>query len=199
MRESEYPSEEESRIEWWRAHFPPAITPVPFARFCGKWVSIPGSSTIGENACGKWMRPAQALRSPRRDRCSQQALWPETQPPTSCRYQLSAAARPYTARDGDRMANGCAVRIKGSVDPGLLRLQSRGRQSDGSGRETTDVSSTPCRGARFPLHQANGYEKRIRWSPGHGSGIPGAGSSLGSPLPLSQSASRSHQTALVGP
>ena len=36
----------------------------------GRWVSIPGSSTTGENACGKWMRLAQALRSLRPDGCS---------------------------------------------------------------------------------------------------------------------------------
>ena len=49
----------------------------------------------------------------------QQALWPETQPPTSCRYQLSAAARPTELEI--ELANGCVVRLKGAVDGDLLQ------------------------------------------------------------------------------
>jgi IS66 Orf2 like protein len=112
------------------------------------------------------MRPAQALRSPPRDRCSQQALWPETQPPTSCRYQLSAAARPLisvAARPPIWRSSwltavwfGLKARSMGTCS----RLRSA-RPERSTADETTDASPTHRCGAGFPLHQVNGYEKGL--------------------------------------
>ena len=61
MRDNEFRSEQASRIEWWRG----SLSASNRCRFhslssAGRWVSIPGSSTTRENACGKWMRPVQA-------------------------------------------------------------------------------------------------------------------------------------------
>ena len=78
------------------------------------------------------MRPAQGPDHPVRIACSQQALSARR----SRRFvPVSIIDRSTTTELEIELANGCAVRLKGSVDVGLLQAAiSAAGQLDGSGR-----------------------------------------------------------------
>ena len=83
-----------------------------------KWASVPESSTTGGNACGIWMRPAQgsqitpsgSLQSASTISGDDDAFLP-----------VSIIHRSTTTELEIELVNGCVVRLKGSVDVGLLQ------------------------------------------------------------------------------
>jgi hypothetical protein len=129
MRENESPSEQESRIEWWRRLIVrQQSTPVPLTRFCrqmginprkfyywrkrllemdaassGPPIPMSGSlqsaSTVARDAAADFLPVSIIGRSAAID-----------------------IGRSTTAEMEIELANGCAIRIKGSVDPGLLQV-----------------------------------------------------------------------------
>ena len=134
MRASECPSEQESRIEWWRRLiFRQQSTLVPLSQFCQQM----GISTRKFYYWRQRLRELDAASS-------------------GCQINHSGSSRPASTMSsggtapflpvsiiGHReateleieLANGCAVRLKGSVDVGLLQAAiSAAGQLDGPGR-----------------------------------------------------------------
>ena len=159
MRESEWPSEEKSRIEWWRRLiFRQQSSRVPVTQFCGQM----GINTRKFYYWRKRLREQDAVSSgaqitPSGSLESASSL---SIGGAACRYQSSAAARLLSWRSNWPTA--ARFDLKARSMSVCSRLQSaRPDNSTAPAGETTDVSSTPYRGACFPLQQANGYEKRI--------------------------------------
>jgi hypothetical protein len=134
MRESECPSEEESRIEWWRRLiFRQQSSPVPVTQFCGQM----GINTRKFYYWRKRLRDQDAASSG-----SQITPSGSLESASSLSIGRAAAFVPVSIVDRSttteleiELANGCTVRLKGSVDVGLLQAAiSAAGQLDGSGR-----------------------------------------------------------------
>ena len=134
MRESRLPSEQESRIEWWRRLIArQQSASVPLAEFCRQmginprkfyyWRQRLREIDGGNRACqispSGSPRPAGAAA-----------------PSTAARFVPVSIVNPGTATQLEiELANGCAVRLTGSIDPGLLQAAiSAAGQLDGPGR-----------------------------------------------------------------
>jgi hypothetical protein len=120
MRESECPSEQESRIEWWRRLiFRQQSASVPLTQFCRQ---------IGINT-RKFYYWRQRLREMDSARSGSQATPSGSLQSASTVSREAATAflpvsiigRSTTTELEIELANGCAVRLKGSVDAGLLQ------------------------------------------------------------------------------
>ena len=121
MRESRLPSEQESRIEWWRqVVFRQQSTPVPLTQFCRKL----GITTR------KFSYWRQRLREMDVASSESQITPPGSPEPASAVVgDRTAAFAPVsiigrsdtTAALEIELANGCSVRLTGTIDPGLLR------------------------------------------------------------------------------
>lgn len=134
MRERRLPSEEESRIEWWRqVVFRQQSTPVSLTQFCRQM-------GISYRKFSYWRQRLRELDAA--------GSLPHLAPPGSLKpasavaRDTSAAFVPVSIIDRSattaleiELANGCSVRLTGSIDPGLLRaaimaageLETRGR------------------------------------------------------------------------
>jgi hypothetical protein len=134
MRASRLPSERESRIEWWRRLiFRQQSTPVPLSQFCQQM----GLSTRKFYYWRQRLREMDAASSGR-----QISLSASSQPASTMSSGATAAFLPVsiighstTTELEIELANGCAVRLRGSVDVGLLQAAiSAAGQLDGPGR-----------------------------------------------------------------
>jgi hypothetical protein len=119
MRKSEYPSEQESRIEWWRRLiFRQQSTPVPLTQFCRQM----GINTrkfyywrqrlreMDAASSGSQITPSGSLQPASTVSGDAAAFLP-----------VSIISRSTTTELEIELANGCAVRLKGSVDVSLLQ------------------------------------------------------------------------------
>jgi hypothetical protein len=134
MRESRLPSEEESRIEWWRqVVFRQQSAQVPLAQFCRQM----GISYRKFSYWRQRLREMDAAGSG--PRLTQSG---SLKPASAVVRDTAAAFVPVSIVDRSattaleiELANGCSVRLTGSIDPGLLRtaimaageLETRGR------------------------------------------------------------------------
>jgi hypothetical protein len=120
MRASRLPSEQESRIEWWRqVVFRQQSAPVPLAQFCRQM-------GISYRKFSYWRRRLREMDAAG----SGPRLTPSgSLNPASAAVRDTAAAfvpvsivdRSATTALEIELANGCSVRLTGSIDPGLLR------------------------------------------------------------------------------
>jgi hypothetical protein len=128
MRESECPSEQESRIEWWRRLiFRQQSTPVPLTQFCRQMGINPRKLYYWR----KRLREMDAASSGPPITTSGSLQLKSTVPrgaagaflPVSIidRGTATDIGRGTTAELEIELANGCAVRFKGSVDVSLLQ------------------------------------------------------------------------------
>lgn len=134
MRESRFPSEQESRIEWWRRLIVrQQSATVPLAQFCQQvgintrkfyyWRKrlreMDGASGACQVSSSGSPRPAGAVA-----------------PCTAAPFVPVSIVHPGTATQLEiELANGCAVRLIGEIDPGLLQAAiSAAGQLDGPGR-----------------------------------------------------------------
>jgi hypothetical protein len=133
MRESECPSELESRIEWWRrVIFRQQSSPVPLTQFCGQM----GINTRKFYYWRKRLRELDAASSG-----SQITPSGSFESASSLCIGRAAAFVPVSIVDRSttteleiELANGCTVRLKGAVDVGLLQAAiSAARELNGSG------------------------------------------------------------------
>jgi hypothetical protein len=134
MRERRLPSEEESRIEWWRqVVFRQQSTPVSLTQFCQQM----GITTRKFSYWRQRLREMDAASSgphlaPSGSLKPTSAVVRDT---TAAFVPVSIIDRSATTALEIDLANGCSVRLTGSIDPGLLRaaimaageLESRGR------------------------------------------------------------------------
>jgi hypothetical protein len=120
MRECKSPSERESRIEWWRRLiFRQQSAPVPLTQFCRQmginarkfyyWRQRLREMDAASSCCqvspSKSPRPASAIVTG-----------------TAATFVPVSIVNPGTATQLEiELANGCAVRLTGSIDPGLLQ------------------------------------------------------------------------------
>lgn len=119
MRENECPSEQESRIEWWRRLiFRQQSTPVPLTQFCRQ---------MGINT-RKFYYWRQRLREMDAASSGSQITPSGSLQPASIVFRDAADFLPVsiispstTTELEIELANGCAVRLRGSVDVGLLQ------------------------------------------------------------------------------
>jgi len=120
MRASRLPSEEESRIQWWRrVVIRRESEPIPLAQFCRQL----GITTR------KFYYWRQRLREIDAAGSSCRIVPPRlSQRPSAVAADTTAAFLPVSIIGRDAMtelvvelANGCAVRLKGPVDTGLLQ------------------------------------------------------------------------------
>ena len=134
MCESEWPSEEELRIEWWRRLiFRQQSSPVPVTQFCGQM----GINTRKFYYWRKRLREQDAISSG-----SQITPSGSLESASSLSIGRAAAFVPVSIIDRSttteleiELANGCTVRLKGSVAVGLLQAPiSTAGQLDGCGR-----------------------------------------------------------------
>jgi hypothetical protein len=134
MRESGLPSEQESRIQWWRRLiFRQQSAVVPLTQFCRQM----GISTRKFYYWRQRLREMDAASSDCRINPSG-----SSQPASTVSREAAAAFLPVsiighstTTELEIELANGCAVRLKGSVDVGLLQAAiSAAGQLDGPGR-----------------------------------------------------------------
>jgi hypothetical protein len=134
MRESRLPSERESRIEWWRRLiFRQQSTLVPLSQFCQQM----GVSTRKFYYWRQRLREMDAASSG-----CQINLSGSSQPASTMSSGATAPFLPVsiighstTTELEIELANGCAVRLRGSVDVGLLQAAiSAAGQLDGPGR-----------------------------------------------------------------
>jgi hypothetical protein len=185
MRESRFPSEHESRIQWWRRLIVrQQSATVPLVQFCRQVGINTRKFYTGGSASGKSMGPAEPAKSAHRDRHDRLALWPRAQRLPSCRYQSSVQPQPLSWRSNSRAD--ALYDSPARLTPSWSKLQSALLDSSTAlAGETTDVCSAPRRGASFPLHQTNGYAKRVRRSLRHGSRASRTGSPLRASLPQS--------------
>ena len=134
MRESECPSEEESRIEWWRRLiFRQQSAPVPLTQFCRQMdVSTrkfyywrERLRDLDAASAGSQITPSGSLESVGSVSIGSAAAF----------VPVLIIDRSTTTELEIELANGCTVRLKGSVDVGLLQAAiSAAGQLDGSGR-----------------------------------------------------------------
>jgi hypothetical protein len=134
MRESRLPSEQESRIEWWRRLIiRQQSASVPLTQFCRQ---------MGINT-RKFYYWRQRLREMDAANAGRQRSPSESPRPAGGIARGAAATfmpvsivNPGTATQLEiELANGCAVRLTGSIDPGLLQAAiSAAGQLDGPGR-----------------------------------------------------------------
>jgi hypothetical protein len=119
MRVSGVPSEQESRIEWWRRLiFRQRSAPVPLTQFCRQM----GVSTrkfyywrqrlrdLDAASAGSQITPSGSLQSASTISGDDDAFLP-----------VSIIHRSTTTELEIELVNGCVVRLKGSVDVGLLQ------------------------------------------------------------------------------
>ena len=135
MRESRLPSEQESRIEWWRqVVFRQQSAPVPLAQFCRQM----GISSRKFSYWRQRLREMDAASSG-----SQVTPSGSLERASTGVRDTAAAFVPVSVIDRSHttaaleieLANGCSVRLAGSIDPGLLQaaimaageLETRGR------------------------------------------------------------------------
>ena len=134
MRESRLPLEQESRIEWWRrVIFRQQSVPVPLTQFCRQM----GISTRKFYYWRQRLREMDAASSG----CQ---VSPSGSPRPASAIARDAAAtfmpvsivNPGTATQLEiELANGCAVRLTGPIEPGLLQAAiSAAGQLNGPGR-----------------------------------------------------------------
>jgi hypothetical protein len=133
MRERRLPSEQESRIEWWRRLIVrQQSATIPLTRFCEQvginprkfyyWRQrlreMDGAIRACQASSSGSSRPADALV-----------------PSTTATFLPVSIVNPGTATQLEiELANGCAVRLTGSIDPGLLQAAIRAAgQLDGPG------------------------------------------------------------------
>jgi hypothetical protein len=133
MRVSGVPSEQESRIEWWRRLiFRQRSAPVPLTQFCRQM----GVSTrkfyywrqrlrdLDAASAGSQITPSGSLQSASTISGDDDAFLP-----------VSIIHRSTTTGLEIELVNGCVVRLKGSVDVGLLQAAIiAAGQLSGSGR-----------------------------------------------------------------
>ena len=119
MRESGVPSEQESRIDWWRRLiFRQRSVPVPLTQFCRQM----GVSTrkfyywrqrlrdLDAASSGSQITPSGSLQSASTISGDDDTFLP-----------VSIVHRSTTTELEIELTNGCLVRLKGSVDVGLLQ------------------------------------------------------------------------------
>jgi hypothetical protein len=133
MRESKCPSAEESRIEWWRRLiFRQQSTPIPLTQFCRQM----GINTrkfyywrqrlreMDAASSGSQITPSGSLQPASTVSRDDAAFLP-----------VSIISRSMTTELEIELANGCAVRLKGSVDVNLLQAAiSAAGEVNGPGR-----------------------------------------------------------------
>jgi hypothetical protein len=133
MRENGVPSEQESRIDWWRRLiFRQRSAPVPLTQFCRQM----GVSTrkfyywrqrlrdLDAASSGSQIIPSGSLQSATTVSGDDDAFLP-----------VSIIHRSTTTELEVELANGCLVRLKGSVDVGLLQAAiSAAGELNGPGR-----------------------------------------------------------------
>lgn len=135
MRESRLPSEQDSRIEWWRqVVFRQQSARVPLAQFCRQMgISYRKFSYWRQrlremDAASSGFKITTPSGSPKPAR-------PVVRDTTAAFVPVSIIDRSATTALEIELANGCSVRLTGSIDPGLLRaavmaageLETRGR------------------------------------------------------------------------
>ncbi len=135
MRERRLPSEEESLIEWWRqVVFRQQSTPVSLTQFCRQM-------GISYRKFSYWRQRLREM-----DAASSGSLFTPSRSPerastgvsdtTAAFVPVSIIDRSATTALEIELANGCSVRLTGSIDPALLRaavmaageLETRGRE-----------------------------------------------------------------------
>lgn len=128
MRECRLPLEQESRIEWWRRLiFRQQSAPIPLTQFCRQM----GINTRRFYYWRKRLREMDATSSSE-----------SPQPARAIASNTTAAFLPVSIVSPGaanqleiELANGCAVRLTGSIDPGLLQAAiSAAGQLNGPGR-----------------------------------------------------------------
>jgi hypothetical protein len=134
MRECRPPSEQESRIEWWRRLiFRQQVATVPLTQFCRQ----AGISTR------KFYYWRQRLREVDAASSGDQIIPSGAPKPasagagdtTAAFLPVSIIGRSTTTELEIELANGCAVRLRGSVDVGLLQAAiSAAGEFNGPGR-----------------------------------------------------------------
>jgi hypothetical protein len=134
MRESRLPSEQDSRVEWWRRVIVrQKSAPIPLAEFCRQ-------TGIGTRKFYYWR---QRLREMDAATSGRQGSPSESPRPaggiarsTAATFVPVSIVNPGTTTQLEiELANGCAVRLTGSIDPGLLQAAiSAAGQLDGPGR-----------------------------------------------------------------
>lgn len=120
MRESRFPSEQESRFEWWRQVISrQQSTRVPLAQFCRQ-------TGISYRKFSYWRQRLRELDAASSD---SQIKSPESPKParaavsdiTAAFVPVSIIDRSATTAVEIKLANGCTVQFTGIIDPGLLR------------------------------------------------------------------------------
>jgi hypothetical protein len=133
MRENGVPSEQESRIDWWRRLiFRQRSAPVPLTQFCRQM----GVSTRKFYYWRQRLRDLDAARSVSQTTPSGSLLSASTISGDDDAFlPVSIIHRSTTTELEIELANGCVVRLKGSVDVGLLQAAiSAAGELNGSGR-----------------------------------------------------------------
>jgi hypothetical protein len=120
MRARRLPSEQESRIEWWRqVVFRQQSAPVPLAQFCRQ-------IGISYRKFSYWRQRLREMDAA----SSGSQVTPSGSPErasagvkdtTAAFVPVSIIDRSATTALEIELANGCSVRLTGSIDPGLLR------------------------------------------------------------------------------
>jgi hypothetical protein len=134
MRESECPSEQESRLEWWRRLiFRQQSTPVPLTQFCRQI----GINTRRFYYWRKRLREMDAAGSgpPITKSGSLQSANTVARDAAADFLPVSIIGRSTTTELEIELPNGCAIRLRGSVDVGLLQAAiSAAGELNGPGR-----------------------------------------------------------------
>ena len=134
MRESRLPSEQESRIEWWRRLIArQQSAPVPLTQFCRQM-------GINPRRFYYWRQRLREMDGANRACQVSTSGSPRSAgaaaPSTAARFVPISIVNPGTATQLEIVfANGCALRLTGSIDPDLLQAAiSAAGQFDGPGR-----------------------------------------------------------------
>ena len=134
MRESRLPSKQESRIEWWRRLIVrQQSATVPLTQFCRQM-------GINPRKFYYWRKRLREMDSASRACQISSSGSPRpagaVAPCTAAPFVPVSIVNPGPATQLEiELANGCAVRLTGSIDPGLLQAAiSAAGQLDGPGR-----------------------------------------------------------------
>jgi hypothetical protein len=134
MRESRLPSERDSRIEWWRRLIVrQQSAPVPLTQFCQQM-------GISARKFYYWRQRLQEMDAASSGCQASPSASPRSR--STIAGEIAAAFVPVsivnpgtTTQLEIELANGCAVRLTGSIDPGLLQAAiSAAGQLSGPGR-----------------------------------------------------------------
>ena len=154
------PASRQARREWWRRQIQRQQEgSLTVAEFCRRL----GVSTVTFYAWKRRFREAP----PASPSCPER---PSARPMPEANGASTPAFLPVSILDAGaagqleiELANACVVRLKGAVDPELLRIAIHGGRPARrrSGEEVIDAPSTLRGRARVPLHQTDRYAQRV--------------------------------------